>query len=186
MIGQTSFGGIVSTGQATAQAVTTSAAQLVITGGVTMPSTSDRVGSPSVKADTANNRLVFNAPGIYKVELNAVGVGASALQTTLQLRKNGSSGAAFGSVSKHTWGTAPNQQNAIFVVEITNADILSTGGVATFADPASGVAAGRPAGGFAGAGAAPLTGVPIDVMVTGDGSVNLTLSDVRFYAERIG
>ena len=41
-------------------------------------------------------------------------------------------------------------------------------------------------GGFAGAGAAPLTGIPVDVMVTGDGSVNLTLSDVRLKALRIG
>lgn len=186
MIGQTSFGGIVSTGQATAQAVTTSAAQLVITGGVAMPSTSDRTGSPSVKADPTNNRLVFNAPGIYKVELNAVGVGAAALQTTMQLRKNGASGAAFGSVSKNTWATAPNQQNAFFIVEILASDIPAAGGVATFSDPSAAAGAYKPGGGFAGAGAAPLTGVPVDVLVTGDGAVNLTLSDVRFYAERIG
>ena len=88
MLGQTPFAGIFSTGQSTAQAITASAAQLVITGGTAMPSTSDRSGKPDCKADPTNNRLIFNSPGIYLVNLDLVGTSASALQTTIQLRKN--------------------------------------------------------------------------------------------------
>lgn len=186
MLGAVPFGGITSTGQSTAQGVTTSAAQLVITGGVAMPSTSDRAGTPSVKADTANNRLIFNAPGIYRVHFNCVGVAASALQTTFALRKNSTGGTTLSGVSKETWATTPSTHAAMFLVEITNADIPTAGGQSTFADPDATAGVGKPAGGFAGAGAAPKTGIPVDVLVTGDGSVNLTLSDVRLEAERIG
>lgn len=186
MLGAVPFAGITSTGQSTAQAVTTSAAQLVINGGTAMPTTATRAGNPAVRPDVSNNRLIFNAPGIFRVALNCVGVAASALQTTFQLRKNGSSGTTISGVSKETWATTPSTHSAFFVVEITAADLPAAGGQSAFSDPDSTAGAGKPAGGFAGAGAAPKSGVPVDVLVTGNGSVNLTLSDVRFEAEQIG
>lgn len=186
MLGQTSFGGITSTGQSTAQAVTTSAAQLVIAGGSALPTTADRSGIPSVKADPTNNRLLLNAPGIYRIALQVIGAAASALQTTFQVRKNGSSGTTLTPTSKQTWGTTPATHSAEFYVEITQSDVLAATAVQTFSNPDATAGVGKPAGGFAGAGAAPATGVPVDIMVTGDGSVNLTPTDIRLFAERIG
>ena len=184
MLGQTPFAGIFSTGQSTAQAITASAAQLVITGGTAMPSTSDRSGKPDCKADPTNNRLIFNSPGIYLVNLDLVGTSASALQTTIQLRKNTLT--AIPGIGVFQWATTASIFNCYFVVELTTADIPTAGGLQTFADPSSAVAPYKPVGGFAGAGAAPLTEIPIDILVTGGGSVNLTLTDVRFSAFRIG
>lgn len=184
MLGQNSFGGITATGQSTAQAVSATAAQLVFTNGSAMPSTSDRVGAASVRADTANNRLLLNAPGIYRVDFCATGSAASALQTTFQMRKN--SATAFGRTSVETWGTTPATHTAVFIVEITAADIPAAGGQPVFADPSAAVGAYKPGGGFAGAGAAPLTEIPVDVLVTGNGSVNFTMTEYTLFAERIG
>lgn len=187
MLGMLPIGGIQSTSQSTAQAVTTAAAQLVITGGVETAGTRTREGDPAVKPDTANNRIVVNAPGIYKATVSISGAAASALQNTYQLRKNGSSGSAItGTRAKQVYGTTPSQVSWSSMFEITAADLPAAGGTATFSDPDSSAGAGKPAGGFAGAGAAPKTGVPIDILVTGDGSVNFTPTDIQFIIERVG
>jgi len=186
MLGTIPFAGLYCTAQSTAQAVTTSAAKLVIPGAAAFPSTGDRVGDPAVKADVTNTRLQINTPGIYEVTLEVSGVAASALQTTHQFRKGGTTMTAFGPVTKKTWGTTPDTVSFTSIVEITASDIPTAGGAATFADPSAAAGAGKPAGGFAGAGAAPLTGVYLDSQVTGNGSVNLTPSDIRFTARRIG
>ena len=183
MIGQSAFGGITFTGQSTAFAVTTAAARLTFTAASSLPTTKDRVGDPAVKPDPTNSRLILNAPGLYKVRAEVSGVGASALQTTMQFYKGTT---AYGKKSKYTWATAPGTQTLETIVEVTASDLSSAGGVATFADPDATAGAGKPAGGFAGAGAAPLSGVYLNLYVTGDGSVNLTLHEGTLYAERIG
>jgi hypothetical protein len=177
------FGGITFTGQSTAFGVTTSAQKLTFAGASNMPTTKDRVGDPAVKPDTANNRLVLNAPGIYRVKAELSGTAASALQTYLQFYKGST---AYGKKSRYTWATTPGTQTLETIVEVLASDIPSGGGVATFADPDATAGAGKPAGGFAGAGAAPQTGVALNLYITGDGSVNLTLSDGSLSAERIG
>lgn len=190
MLGTIPFGGISSTGNTTAQAVTTSAALLALTGGTAIPSTGDRVGDPAVKADPTNSRIQLNAPGIYRLRLEVSGLAASALQTTHQFRKGLSSGAMSvitGTKAKKTWGTTPDTVGIEAVIEITAADLgTGSGGASTFADPSAAAGVGKPAGGFAGAGAAPKTGVYVDSIVTGDGSVNLTLAEMRFDAQRCG
>lgn len=193
MTGTIPFGGITTTGQSTAQAVTTSAAQLVIPNATAIGSpTTQNQGDPAVKADPSSYRNIVNAPGTYKVTVDIVGSSASALQTTFQLRKNGTVGsgstgtAITGTKAKKTWGTTPDTCSWTSFVQIAASDIPAAGGSATFADPSAAAGAGKPSGGFAGAGAAPLTGIPLDVLVTGDGSVNFTPTDVRLSVERVG
>lgn len=183
MTGVIPFGGFHFTGQSTAFAVTAVAQKLTFAGAAELPTTRTRVGDPAVKGDTANNRVVVNAPGIYEVEVELSGSAASALQTTLQFYKGTT---ATGKQSKKTWGTTPDVQTLKTIIEITAADIPSSGGVATFSDPDSSAGQYKPAGGFAGAGAAPQTGVALSVYVTGNGSVNLTLTDGTFSVKRVG
>lgn len=183
MTGQVAFGGLTFTGQATAFAASTTPTKLTFAGASELPTTRNRYGDPAVKADIANNRVIVNAPGIYRCMLEVSGVAASALQSTIQFRKGT---VAAGKQAKMTWGTTPNTQTIDTLIEVTAADIPSSGGVATFPDPDATPGAGKPAGGFAGAGAAPQTGVALQVYLTGDGSVNLTLSDGSWIVERIG
>lgn len=187
MIGTVPFGGISKTGNATVQAVTTAAAQLNFQSATNTPNTGSRVGDPAVKPDAANNRIQINEPGIYEIDFDASGTAASALQCTFQLRKGVSSMAAIsGTKCANTFNTAPTNVGMTRLVEVTASDLPSTGGAATFADPDATAGAGKPGGGFAGAGAAPKTGIYIDVQVTGDGSVNLTLTDMALSVKRLG
>lgn len=193
MTGTIPFGGITNTGQSTAQAVTASAAQLVFPNATAIGSpTTQNQGDPAVKADPTNNRVIVNAPGTYEVTVDIVGAAASALQTTCQLRKNGTVGsgstgtAITGTKAVKTWGTTPDTFSWTSFIQIASSDLPSAGGVATFADPSASAGVGKPSGGFAGAGAAPLTGIPLDVLVTGNGSVNLTPTDMRLSVRRVG
>lgn len=183
MLGTVPFGGITTTGQSTAFAVTTSAQKLTLANATSGPTTKDRVGDPAVKPDPSNSRLILNAPGIYRVKAELTGVAASALQTTFQFRKGT---VAYGKQSKKTWGTTPDTATLETYVEVLASDIPTAGGESTFSDPDATAGAGKPAGGFAGAGAAPKTGVLLNLYVTGDGAVNLTLSDATLSAERVG
>lgn len=183
MLGQIPFGGLSFTGQSTAFAASTTPTKLTFANASELATTRNREGDPAVKADIANNRIVVNAPGIYKCTLELSGSAASALQTTVQYRKGTT---ATGKQSKQTWGTTPNTQTLTTIVEVTTADIPTSGGVATFPDPDASAGLYKPAGGFAGAGAAPQTGIALQVYLTGDGSVNLTLTDGSWIVERIG
>jgi len=187
MLGTLPFAGISATGQSTAQGVTTSAAKLTIPNATATPNTGSRIGDPAVKADPSNSRLILNGPGLYRVTLEGAGSAASALQTTFAFRKGVSTFTEItGTRQKVTWATTPSGFSLTAIVEITPSDIPAAGGVSTFADPDATAGAGKPAGGFAGAGAAPKTGIYLDAQVTGNGSVNLTLTDIRLTAERVG
>lgn len=183
MTGQIPFGAVQFTGQSTATAVTTSAAKLTFNNATASATTQDRSGDPAVKPSVANSNLVLNAPGIYEVSVEFSGAAASALQATFQLAKGTTT---FGRVTKHTFATTPSVLSLKSIVEITAADIPAAGGVATFSDPSTSTGAGKPAGSFAGAGAGPRTGVELNIYVTGNGSVNMTLTDGIFLAKRIG
>lgn len=187
MIGTIPFAGIQSTGQSTGQAITTTAAQLVITGGVATPMTQNRVGDPAVKADPTNNRIIVNTPGIYEIEFDLTATASGTQTAAFTVRKNGASGSVIsGPKVTGNFGTSPLSVGMKRIIEVTAADIPTTGGLSTFADPDATAGAGKPAGGFAGAGAAPKTGVPIDILVTGGGSVTLTVTDLGFIVKRIG
>jgi len=186
MLGTIPFAGITATGQSTAQGITTSNAQLVIPGATATPNTGSRVGDPGVKADPTNYRLIVGTPGIYAVHLELVGLAASALMLTARFRKNALTAGIFGRLMKSLWGTTASSAHFMQIVEITAADLPAAGGQSNFADPDATAGAGKPAGGFAGAGAAPKNGIPLDVVVLGSGSVNLTLSDIALTAFRVG
>jgi uncharacterized protein YukE len=190
MLGQMAIGGIAFTGQSTAQALTSgTAAKTTMPNASALPTTGTRQGDPAVKPDPTNSQIQVNAPGIYKVSVALCGIPASAMNVIADLRKtvNGSQAAISGARQKQYFPTTNNTQIKLeTLIEVLQSDLPSAGGQPTFADPSAAAGAGKPNGGFAGAGAAPKTGVYLDVALTADASANLTLSDGQFLVERVG
>lgn len=189
MIGEIPFGGISATGNATSQAITTATTKLTFTGATNTPTTGTRVGDPAVKPDATNSRIQINAPGLYRVNFEGCGGADGALNCAFQLRKTvaGTQTALAGTKMAGLFSTT-NKFNLSLnaIIEVLSTDLGTAGGASTFADPDATAGAGKPAGGFAGAGAAPKTGVYLDVSITGDASQALTLTDMRLTADRIG
>lgn len=131
-------------------------------------------GDPAVKPDKTNNRFICNAPGTYKLRVELSGVIDSAADVTITARKSAT--AIAGGVSKQRWATTKTHHTMECVFVLSASDAPGT--LSTFADPA--------AGGFAGGGAAPKTGVAIDIGLTCSGSQTITIENARFYVERIG
>lgn len=184
MLGQIPFAGLVLAGNSTLQAISTTPAVLTLTAASATARHTNQGGDPAVKPDAANSRIVVNAPGIYRVDFSATGTASGSQSADFQVRKGGTAQA--GARTKVYVGTNPVCASFSAVVEVTAADIPTSGGVATFSDPVATAGAGKPNGGFAGAGAAPKTGVAIDIGVTGGGSVNLTVTDAQFTVTRLG
>jgi hypothetical protein len=189
MLGQIPCGGIYNTGQSTGQALTTATDKLLFTNAVNLAYTGDRTGDPAVKPDATNSRVQLNSPGIYEVSFDVTGGADGAENATFQLRKtvNGTQTAVAGAKTASLFSTT-NKFSAGFTafVEVLASDLPTSGGAATFADPSQSSGAYKPGGGFAGAGAAPLTGVYLDVAVTGDASQTITLTDMRLLVKRLG
>lgn len=137
-------------------------------------------GDPAVRNDLANNRLILNGPGVYRITIDGNFLVDSAADLTFAVRKNGT--AVNGIGGTYRIGTTNTGMNCVGYLTVTEADGV-TGGLATFPEPAAAVS---PAVSFTGASGAPKTGVPVDITVAAaSGTPTLTAGNVRFLAERV-
>lgn len=177
MMGAIPFGALHITGGAATVALTTTAALMNIwssAGGSNGPSSTYEQGDPAVRPDYANNRILVQAPGIFKVELVIQGDMDSAIDVTAQIYKNGTAYSFL--KQKARCGTDKNQVVLIGFIKVVDTDALET--IATFADPS--------ASGFAGAGGAPKTMAKLEVYLTGSGSATITVEEAQFNVTRVG
>lgn len=190
MLGAIPFGGIGFTGQATGQLLTSGvAAKMTFPGASNLPTTANREGDPAVKPDFANSRVQVNAPGIYRVKLEFNGTVDGAMNVTADIRKTVGAAQAAVSLARNTgYFVATNKSFLTIesIIEVLASDLPTAGGGSTFADPDASAGPGKPSGGFAGAGAAPKTGVYLDAALTSDATQTLTPIEGRLIVERIG
>lgn len=140
-------------------------------------------GHPGVQAVKADSRLLLEK-GTYRINLSLQFNQATAADTTINFRK-GESVTIPGVLQAVAGSNAKAMATRETVIQITDADVAAYG-VKTFDDPSAAAGAGKPGGGFSGAGAAPTAVVPLDLMLsTSTGSV-VTINDLTFSAERIG
>lgn len=166
-------------GAQTTGALSTSAAQFALfsaTGGSAGPASTSDDGDPAVKADAANNRMLVEAPGVYRVSVVLSGTIDAAQDIVLTLAKNGV--AISDSVTRQHWTNAvKNTQDLECVINITAAD--NPGTIATKSDPST--------SGFAGSGGFPKMMVPITILINSlAGTPTVTAEYCQFIIERIG
>lgn len=190
MTGMIPFATFYITGGSTAQLLTSgTAAKLTFASAVAGPSTASRGGDPAVKADPTNSRLILNDPGIYEVDVELYGTVDGAMNITLDLYKaiNATLTRITGARSKSYYGATNSYEGHLTaIIEVVASDLGPLSTVKTFDDPSASAGAGKPGGGFAGAGAAPQTGVYLEVWATSDATQSLTPTEARFTAKRIG
>jgi hypothetical protein len=181
MRGLIPFGGLSITGGATTLALTTTAAQLISWSGAGGANSDDDTysagGDPAVRPDYANNRILVNTPGTYKVEVTIYGTLATG--TALLLAQIFKNGVAVAKARQKAYGetTAGVQISLLAIVVVNKSDAPGT--IATFADPASGE--------LIGAGKAPQTMCPLDVRLFVSTSTDtLTIVEAQFNVFRIG
>lgn len=159
-------------------ALSTSAAQFTLfasAGGANGPANTYDDGDPAVKPDYANNRILVEAPGVYKVSGFLTGVVDGAADITIAVAKNGTAVADL--TNKQRWGTTKNTHAFGGLLNVTAAD--NPGTIATKPDPSS--------SGFAGAGGFPKMLVPLTILLTaGAGTPTITAEGAQFVVERIG
>jgi hypothetical protein len=170
------FGGIQVVGGAGTVGLTTTAAQVGVfsaTGGSNTLQSNNQDGNPSVVPDYANNRIKVQ-PGIYKVTLNLSLDMATGADVEIGIRKNGT--AISNLVSRARCTTNKDQVTLVGFFQVTDDDVPGT--LPTFADPSS--------SGFAGAGGAPKTLVPIDATMRCLASTDTaTVEYAQFLIERV-
>lgn len=178
MLGLVPFAGLNVTGGAATQALTTSAGQMVAwaaSGGSALPDSNTKCGDAAVKPDLSNSRILVQAPGIFLVTFNATLDMASGADVIAQLRKNGTVVATAKGKARCT--TDKGQVSFQSIVEVTTADNPAT--IQTFANPST--------SGFAGAGGAPKTEVPLDIVLSVAASTDTaTIEEASFLVVRIG
>lgn len=166
------FGGLHITGGADTLALTTTAARMIswsASGGSNSDADSNTDdGNASIVPDYANNRIKV-MPGVYKVDLVITGDMDTAADVIAQIYKN--SVAVSKLKQKQRMTTNKDQIVISGLLEVLESDIPDT--LPTFADPS--------ATGFAGAGAAPKSLVPIDVYLSlVSGSQTITFEEAAF------
>lgn len=178
MRGAIPYGGLNITGGAVTQALTTTAGAMVAwagAGGSALPDTNSSVGDPAVKPDLANSRILVQAPGTYEVEFNISTDMATGADLIAQLRKNGT--VVPTAKGKGRCTTDKNQVSFKSIIEVTTDDNPKT--IQSFANPST--------SGFAGAGGAPKTMVPLDIVLSvGASTDTVTIEEASFIVTRIG
>jgi hypothetical protein len=174
-IGAAGYGGLaINDGGAATQALTTTAGQIVAWGVASTADGNTRDGNPAVVPDVTNNRLKM-LPGIYLVEFDLQFVGGGSADVQAQLYKNGVAVPGLSCRGGASTSRASMGFSGILVVLAADAP----GTLQTFPNPST--------SGFAGAGGAPYTEVPVTIeLKTLASTVTLTLEAAHFTAIQIG
>lgn len=175
MQGLLPYGGMTIVGGAGTVALTTTPALMNLwsaSGGA--DSASSTLGDPAVRIDRTNNRLLLNSPGVYLVTLDLSGTVTTGCDLVVQPRKNGTTDTR---KRKMRFTTNKAQISCHWMIVVNRSDSPSS--IQTFADPSS--------TGFAGAGGAPKTEVPFDIVVSCAASTDtLTVEEAELNAVRVG
>lgn len=143
-------------------------------------------GDSSVRADLANSRILCAAPGVYKSTLKLCGTTGTAGIVNSQFRKNAAT-LISGTLCPVSWAgsSAQNLTSFVGIFSITSADLTAANAVANFPDPTQ--SANAYYGSVAGAGMAPKSEVPIDLVLNiASGTATLTIQEAFWLIERIG
>jgi hypothetical protein len=183
MKGLIPFGGLVITSGSPTLALTTTPTLFNIWQALAPDST---LGDASVRPDLANNRIMAGIPGTYKFNYSISGQTGTAGIMTFQLRKNAAT-LIPGTACSQSWAgsSADNVISFSGLFVIAPGDYSATQSQPNFPDPVQGAQAFYPS--FAGAGGAPHSQCPIDMVVSvGTSTATLTIVTGNWTIEREG
>lgn len=186
MMGQTPFGGIATTGNASGQAVTAVGGTVKFVNPFQAANGANAIvgtagsGDNSVKADIPNTRMLVQAQSqkaTYKITWTATIKSSAAATLTFSVRKNaGVIAPVQNCVSDFLVGNVPQRVTLVAIVDILPAD--NPGTIANSGDP--------PSTSFAGAAAELKNMVPLEIYVAVSADATVLNTEGTWLVERIG